>query len=325
MEEIFVSTVAELPIWMMVSLGFYLAYRGLKFPDLTVDVSFLAGMAATGCAAITWESSLAGLFLAIVLGATAGAITTLIYLTNPRPAYKLLAGLLVVFGYYSVNYRVLGHRTYAVLTQQHTFMNALTDYEKSVGWESIGVISLAIGFGLLAAQVCALAWFLRTRLGLAIRAVGSNPRVVRSSSGAKGLYLLLGLAMSNTIVALGGWLYASLNKTANIAVFGTVIHALAAAIIGEVLVERMPKIKDRRSSAWALLLAPLIGAMIYQTVRACIMYAVCHEYMSVDRSTYSISQQDINTLVAVGIIVVVIGVRFLAMRSRLELAADESD
>lgn len=99
---ILIAILRELPAWILVSLGFYIAYRVLKFPDLTVDASFVTGTVGTACAALSWHSSILGMLLAVFLGVTAGLCTGALYLTNPRPAFKLLASVLVLLAFYSV-------------------------------------------------------------------------------------------------------------------------------------------------------------------------------------------------------------------------------
>ncbi|MEJ2745001.1 MAG: hypothetical protein P8123_04850, partial [bacterium] len=83
------SFIKELPAWMMVTLGFYIAFRVLQYPDLTVDASFIAGAVGTAAMALYYHSSCLGLLLAFTLSALAGTLTGLIYLTNPKDAYKL--------------------------------------------------------------------------------------------------------------------------------------------------------------------------------------------------------------------------------------------
>lgn len=311
---ILIAVVRELPAWMLVSLGFYVAYRVLKFPDLTADASFVTGMVGAGAAAVTWHSSLAGLALALGLGFAAGSLTGTIFVLYPKSAYKLLAGVIVLLAFYSINYRVLGYRVDLGFIAEPTEMNQLAAFEAANGMNTIRPLTLLVGVILLATFCFLFVLLFRSELGLALRALGTRPNLASASNRRPRVYLILGLACCNATVAAGGWLYASVNSYANVNVFGTIVHALAAAIIGEILVERLYRGPDRRVAVAPLIVAPLVGALAYQTLRASGAWVIVRATTRTSGGI-SINQQDYNTLVAVAIVLVVILVRAIAFRS----------
>lgn len=323
--EILISTIREWPAWIMVTIGFYIAYRVFKFPDLTVDASFIAGTVGTACAAVYWNSTLMGLLLAVFLGALAGFFTSVVYLTNPRPAYKLLAGVLVIFAFYSINYRVLGHQVEAGFAFKSTAMNALADFEANHGLNNLRPLTFLVGLTVVGILIISLRWLFQTNYGIIIRSIGSRQHLVSNNRFKAGIFLSTGLILTNIIVGIGGWFYASINTYASINVFGTIIHALAAAIIGEAIFERLPFGKDRRTSVWALLTAPVVGATIYQLFKSIVAWIMTKESESIDKTIISINQQDHNTFIAVILVIVIVVVRWFALHRNYTYVADEEE
>lgn len=315
------ASLIELPAWMLVALGFYFAFRVLKFPDLTVDASFVTGTVATAMAATNFSSSALGLVLAILFGCLAGTATWLVYLTNPRPAYKLLAGVLVMFASYSVNYRLLNHAVESCFTMQRTEMNRLAEFEASTYASGFKPLSLSIGLALVLVLILCLRALMATHFGLVLRSVGSRPSLVMSNgpryagnwrrSGLSrfnrvNMSLWFGLALSNAIVGTGGWFYASTNATCSINIFGTVIHALAAIIIGETICGVVPGVRDRRTSIWVLVITPLGGAIVYQIVKAFVAWVMVDLSVGIDGSNVSYNSQDQNFLFVILLLVLIL-------------------
>jgi len=298
--NIFLTTFFELPVWMLITLGFYISYKVLKFPDLTVDASFLVGTVSAACAAMFLQSSFLGLLFAILFGALAGFITGTIYLTNPRPAYKLLSGLLVIFAYYSLNFRLLGRRVSANFLLEPTLINKIIEAEAGLGSFCIyKPYRLLIGLLFLALVICVLIKFLGSTHGLLLRCIGSRSSLFCSAKkNSVAIYIYIGLIISNVIVSIGGWLYGSINSYAYINIFGTIMHVLASAIIGELIIERLPIGLDNRSSIMAIILAPLVGALVYYFFRSLVAVIMLLESKSIDGDTISIHRQDQNTLLA---------------------------
>ena len=313
---ILIALLHDLPGWILISLGFYFAYRVLRFPDFTVDASYIIGTVATAFAAIHWSSSWAGLFFALFLGGFTGMVTSLVYLSNPRPSNKLLAGALVVFGAYSLNWRLLEKQTNVGFANESTFMNVLANYQAQNfphPWNIYRPLTWLVGVLLVVIVILAFTYLLRTQLGLKLRSVGTRPKLISPVVFQQKFHLFLGLVISNMTVALGGWYLASLNSFADLQQFGTIIHALAAALLGELLYERFKIGKDRRVSVSFLVVAPVLGATIYQATRAVIFWALSNK--DLHGKELSINQQDNNTSIAVLLLVSVWAVRYFTNRN----------
>lgn len=293
------SILPEMPAWILASTGFYFAYRIMNFPDITVDGSFVAGSVAAATVAFHSASSLGGLFLSIILGLFSGSITCLIYLIYPRNAYKMLSGIFVVLGLYSLNFRLLDHRTELSFGYISTGMNQLNDFEIQNSFP----VRFLLGLGIILFVDLGLWYLLKTKFGLILRSVGTRPKL----EGLKPRrFLLVGIALANILVGIGGWFYASVNSYARISVFGTIIHALAISIIGEMVIGSMPFLKDKRISPSTILLTPIVGSIIYLFVKGGVYFLM----VDPQSELVSINQQDMNAVVALLLIVILILVRF---------------
>ena len=195
-----VSALGQGMIYAPMALGVFVAFRILNTPDLTIDGSFVAGMCT--CAVVTIAGSpVLGIFCGMAAGALAGLVTGL--LQTRLKINALLSGILTMTGLYTINFMLLGGRAGDAL--------------------------------ILLLTAAALAVFFRTRTGLAIRATGDNEEMVRSSSINADRSRVIGIMISNALVALSGALlceqqrYADLNFGSGMLVVG-----LASVIIGQV-------------------------------------------------------------------------------------------
>ncbi|WP_232698570.1 ABC transporter permease [Brevibacillus daliensis] len=244
-------------IFSIMALGVYLTFRILDFPDLTVDGSFTTGGAVAAAMITSGLSPLLSTVTAIVIGCLAGVFTGILHTKGKINA--LLAGILTAIALYSINLRIMGKANIPLLNQETILsqMNALS--QSLFSTESFAIL-IGIGVLVLLAKLF-IDWFLRTEIGLCIRATGNNPRMIRSFSVNTDNMIILGLAISNGFVALGGALWAQYQGFADISMgIGTIIVALASVIIGEVLF-------GSRSIAVATL-AAIGGAIVYRIVVA---------------------------------------------------------
>jgi len=243
-------------IFSLVALGVFITFRLLNFPDLTVDGSFPLGGAvcavliAHGCN--PWLATLA----AVAAGAGAGLVTGL--LNVKLKIMDLLASILVMIALYSVNLRVMGGPNVPLIREPTLFTllrpPALADHDHVLRPLLLAVIVLAAKL--------ALDWFFVTQRGLAIRATGSNARMARAQGVNTGGMVLLGMAISNALVALAGALFAQSQGGADISMgIGTIVIGLAAVIVGE-------SILPARRLVWATLAvvlgAVVLGAVVYR-------------------------------------------------------------
>ena len=236
-------------VYAFVGLGVYLSFRILDFPDLTVDGSFPLGAAVAAVMIVggvdPWLATLA----AIVAGGCAGLVTA--FLNVRFKILHLLASILTMIALFSVNLRIMGRPNIPLLTEA-TILTPFYD----LGLPAYFVRPAFLGV-LVVIAVAALAWFLATDFGLAMRATGANPRMARAQGVSTDRYIYVGMALSNGLVGLAGALFAQTNGFADVTSgVGTIVVGLAAVIVGETLF--------RSRSLWILLVGVVAGSILYR-------------------------------------------------------------
>jgi len=236
-------------IFALVALGVLISFRMLRFPDLTVDGSFPLGgaVAATliGMGMDPFQATLA----ATLAGAFAGVVTG--WLNVKLKIMDLLASILMMIALYSINLRIMGKPNVPLILEPTVFTllrpDGMPDY----------VARALILLVVVALAKLLMDWFFTTQLGLAIRATGANPTMARAQGVATNTMVLIGMAVSNALVALGGALFAQSQGGADISMgVGTIVIGLAAVIIGESI------LPSRRLIV--LTLAVVAGAVLYR-------------------------------------------------------------
>ncbi|AXS41117.1 ABC transporter permease [Breoghania sp. L-A4] len=236
-------------VYAFVALGVYLAFRVLDFPDLTVDGSLPLGGAVAGVLIINGVNPWAATLCAMAAGAVAGIVTATL---NVRfKILHLLASILTMIALFSINLRIMGRPNIALLREETVLTPfyglGLADY----------LVRPAFVFVLVVAAVIALAWFLRSDFGLAMRATGANARMAAAQGVRTNLQIYVGMALSNALVGLAGALFAQTNGFADVTSgVGTIVVGLAAVIVGETLL-------PSRLIAIALVGA-VIGSVVYR-------------------------------------------------------------
>ncbi|MCR4907261.1 MAG: ABC transporter permease [Lachnospiraceae bacterium] len=212
-------------------LALYLSYSMLNVCDLSTDGCFTMGATVGAVAAISGHPYLS-VPAAMIAGVLSGFIVSI--LQTRMGIESLLAGIIVNTAWYSVNIAIMGNASLLNMNRTVTVFTLLKDALKgTVFAESYRLI---VAFIAVAAVVAFLSFFLSTRLGLAIRATGNNPDMVRSSSINPAFTTTVGLCISNSFTALGGCLLAQSQKSVNIDIgSGMVTIALASLLIGRVL------------------------------------------------------------------------------------------
>lgn len=234
-------------IYALVAFAVYLSFRVLDFPDLTVDGSFPLGAAVATVAIVQGWNPYLALVSAFVAGACAGSLTAFLHVR--WRIMGLLASILVMTALHSVNLRIMGKPNLS-LYEQVTILSAWKAYP-SIYVKALLFTLIAGGMALL------LWWFLRTEIGLALRATGANPDMARAQGIRTGAMLTLGMALSNALVALAGGLMAQSQAYADVQMgLGTIVIGLAALIGGEALLQ--PK------NILRALLACILGAVAYR-------------------------------------------------------------
>jgi len=232
-------------ILSLLALGVFVSFRVFEFPDITADGSITLGAAVAATLLVAQVHPALATGIACVSGAAAGATTGVIH--TRFGINRLLSGILVMTALYSVNLHVMGRsnvpllaeRTFATMAESAGTSVFGADHLQVVGWEvstrDVSVLILA----LLAATVAAaiLFVFFRTHLGTAMQAAGDNPQMIRALGVNVNAMIILGLALSNGMVALAGALLAQYQGFADVQMgIGMVVWGLASVIIGEALV-----------------------------------------------------------------------------------------
>jgi putative ABC transport system permease protein len=236
-------------VYAFVALGVFLSFRVLDFPDLTVDGSFPLGAAVAAMSLIAGWNAWPAMLLAALAGGVAGFATA--FVSVRFRILHLLASILTMIALFSINLRIMGRPNVAVLNQE----TALTPFY-GLGLPDYLVRPLFL-FVLVAIGAALLALFLKSDLGLAMRATGANPRMARAQGVRVGVQIMAGVALSNALVAIAGALFAQTNGFADVTSgVGTIVVGLAAVIVGETLIHS-------RSVVLAVF-ACIVGSVLYR-------------------------------------------------------------
>lgn len=238
-------------VWGVMALGVYVTYKLLDIADLTVDSSLCTGGATSAVLILMGMHPLLSLVFAVFAGTLAGLVTGFLHTRLRIPA--ILAGILTQLGLYSINLRIMGKSSVALLRQPVVI--------------SLGNIPMALLIGVLvaAAVVAVMYWFFGTELGCAIRATGNNRKMVRAQGVNTDTMKIIGLVLSNGLVGLAGGLLAQYQGSANINMGrGAIVIGLASVIIGEVIFGARFNFAYQLGSIVA-------GSVIYQIVIAFVL------------------------------------------------------
>lgn len=257
MLELVFSTVGQGVEWSVMAIGVFLTFRILDVADLSVEGTFPLGAAVAATCIAEGLGIVPGYLLAILAGGIAGAVTGLLTTKLRIPA--LLSGILTMIGLYSVNLHVMGKANVGLLQDETIF----TLVEKLA---PVGVAGSALIVGAVLAFVVAsiIYWFFGTEIGTAVRATGFNPQMARAQGINTNAMVVLGLVVSNALVAVSGATVAQANGFADVGMgTGTIVIGLASVIIGEVLFS--PK------SFKTSLVAVVLGSIVYRIVIALVL------------------------------------------------------
>ncbi|MEG0642133.1 MAG: ABC transporter permease [Clostridium sp.] len=239
-----ISVLEQGLIYGVVSLGVYITYKILDFPDLSVDGSFPLGAGLTALCLTLGINPYLSMLLAFIAGALGGLLTAILHVKFKIS--NLLSGILVMLALYSITLRVMGGKPNISLYNEKT---VFVD-----GTSKLFVIVIIV-------IICKilLDLFLKTKLGFMLISSGDNPQLVTSLGVNKGFVITIGLMISNGLVALGGSLIAQQNGFADSAMgVGTIVIGLASIILGTSLFK-----KARFISVTTI---TIIGAILYKLV-----------------------------------------------------------
>ena len=241
-------------IWGIMAIGVYLTYRILDVADLTVDRSFGTGGAVCVMCLLSGMNVWAALFVALMAGLATGLVTGLLHTFMGIPA--ILAGILTQLALYSINLKIMGKANQSINVDKYDLLISLRWVKEFALHNPIVMVILVT-----AALIGVLYWFFGTELGCGIRATGSNPAMSRAQGINTSFNVVLGLAVSNGLVALSGALLSQYQGFADVSMGrGAIVIGLAAVIIGEAVFGRI-------FQNFALKLVSVsLGAIIYYIV-----------------------------------------------------------
>lgn len=237
-------------IWGIMAIGVYITFRVLDIADLTVDGSFGTGGAVLVMCTISGMNIYLAMLLAFLAGCLAGLATGIFHTVFGIPA--ILAGILTQLALYSINLRILGGKAnQTVSARNYKLIVSLGEINKS----------LIVGLVFSVVIIAILYWFFGTELGHSIRATGNNQAMARANGINTNINKIIGLVLSNGLVALTGALLSQYQGFADVNMGrGAIVIGLAAVIIGEVVLGKIFKNFALR------LFACVVGGIIYYIV-----------------------------------------------------------
>ena len=254
--DLIIPTIAQGLLWSVLAIGVYLTFRVLDVADLTVEGSFPLGAAVAAALIVKGVSPIPAIFVACFAGMLSGVVTGILTTRFKIPA--LLSGILTMIALYSVNLRVMGKANLPLLGVDTLFTQ--------FGWisEDKQTVIFAVGLVVVLLVGAFCYWFFGTEIGAAIRATGFNPNMIRANGVNTDVTVILGLLLSNGLVAISGALVAQSNGFADVGMgVGTIVIGLASVIIGEVLFGT--------PSFWRCLISVVLGSVVYRIVIAVVL------------------------------------------------------
>ena len=244
--DVVINALEQGLLFALVAMGVYITYKILDFPDLSVDGTFPLGASISAALLINGVNPWISILIATIGGAIAGSITGFLHVK--LKISNLMSGILVMMGLYSVNLRIMGKSNIPLFNTNYIF-------------KSTAVNSIFIILAIVVVVKIILDLFLKTKAGFLLTAVGDNEQVVSSLGVNKNLVKVLGLAISNGLVALAGALTGQHQGFADVTMgTGIVVMGLAAVIIGVSIFGKISFIKATTLS--------IFGAIIYKLVIA---------------------------------------------------------
>lgn len=255
-------------LWAVLALGIYITFKILNVADMTCDGSFALG----GCLSVTlivsgWNPILS-LLLSVLAGMAAGMVTGFLHTKLKIPV--ILAGILSMISLYSINLRILGQPNQSLLKSdtivtmiKKIIPDSVMDHIKYSTLNSLIVIGIGIIFGVLLCFV--LYWFFGTEAGSALRATGTNEDMIRALGQNTDRMKILGLMISNGLIALSGGLVAQSQGYGDVIMGqGAIVIGLASIVIGEVFFGRCTSFKSK-------LISVIVGSVIYRVIIALVL------------------------------------------------------
>lgn len=254
------GAVAQGVLWGIMTLGVYITFRVLDFPDLTVDGSFATGGVIAAMMVSHGTPPLLAILVATLGGMLCGFVTGFLHTKLEIPG--ILAGILSMIALYSINIRIMGGSSNLPLLGTTTLFSMVSGVMPGVAPD---IVSLIIGLVFTAVIIGLLYWLFGTEIGSAIRATGNNEYMVRALGVNTDTMKIVGLVLSNGLVGLSGALVAQSQGYGDVGMgTGTIMIGLASVIIGEVLMGHRFSFAYKLSSV-------VVGSVIYRVIIALVL------------------------------------------------------
>lgn len=248
-------------MWGILAIGVFMSFKVLEFADMTCEGSIALGGAIT---AVTLQAGLhpiLAVLFALLGGAGAGLITGLLHTKLRIP--PILSGILTMTALYSINLRIMKDRASITMLNVKTLTSGLTDALVNSGLAykySVQMSNMIIALIFVALVIGAIYWFFGTEFGCTIRATGMNPKMCRAQGINTNTTIIVGLMISNALIALAGCLISQMQFNTTVSMgTGAIVIGLASIIIGEALT-------GKKFSFWARLMMLIVGSILYRLV-----------------------------------------------------------
>ena len=260
------GAVSQGVLWGIMTLGVFLTFRILNIADMTCDGSFALGGSTCAVLVVGGMNPYLALLLAFFVGVVAGAVTG--FLHTKLKIQELLAGILTMTALYSVNIRIMG-RSNTHLIGADTIISKLRGCFQNIGVSlSPNVAALILGLLFCIVIVICLYWFCGTEIGSSLRATGNNEKMVRAMGVDTDKMKILGLMLSNGLIALSGGLVAQSQGYGDVGMgTGTLVIGLASIVLGEAIFGKIGK----KLPFWFTLISIILGSVVYRIVIAVVL------------------------------------------------------
>jgi len=256
-------------VWATLALGVYITFRILNFADMSCEGSFALGGSVSAVLMVNiGVNPFMTVIVATLAGMVAGAITGILHTKLKIPA--ILSGILTMIGLYSINLRIMGQANTSLIgqTTMITIIRKILPTPEVLGIKDSTLqtwVVLAIGLVFTVAVIGLIYWYFGTEIGCCIRATGNNETMVRAQGVNTDVMKILGLVISNGLIALSGALVTQSQGFADVKMgVGAIVIGLASIVIGEVIFLRPRNFASR-------LLSIMIGSVIYRMIIALVL------------------------------------------------------
>lgn len=258
--DFFITIIEQGLIYGILALGVYITYKILDFPDLTTDGSFPLGAAVTAALISRGVNPYLTLPIAFAAGALAGVCTGLIHVKGR--VRDLLSGIIMMTALWTINLRIAGTSNVPLFSKETIFKNSFLEKLLPEAMQPYGTLIVIVI--LAAVTKLILDFYMKSKSGFLLRAVGDNEKLVTALARDQGNVKILGLAIANGLVALSGCIFCQEERVFEISMgTGAVVIGLASVIIGTSLFRNMTFMKATT--------AVVIGSVLYKACTAVAM------------------------------------------------------